>query len=423
MNRHIYTKPIDHEELPFPSNYAPEIIKHLVHDLPACWQQTAAIGLLPALSVACSTMTYGKTKKPLAFQVAIFGMAGSGKTQFSCRPAQVIQQLISRYDDECRNTENSTATGCPHVMGFDISTVMLSKYLHHAKDQTVMLYTDEISSAIGNDRGGNSFMQLQPILRKGFDGIEHTMDYKEKDSFRGRIYPRISFLACGTPHTVFRYFNGNAVEDGSTRRVIFVEHPYNEEHVEEIAYTHEQWQYFQQEIEWLELQNSNLHLEAVEKAVLEWKQYKLAECGDDMVAKLMINTPTDIYRRATYLAYILNHYQDLGKAITFGRWVAEYALRSAFNITYNAQKNIEEKDKAFFSESAQLQHEDFNEQMLAQLPETFSRQDVYQYREKLKYSGDKGNMAIISRWKKRGKIKQIETNKYQKIWVKWKTRT
>lgn len=415
MEKHLFTKPIDHEELPFPKLYAPELIKNLVNDLPACWQQTAALALLPALSVACGGMTYGKTEKPLAFQVAVFGMAGTGKTQFSCRPAQVVQHLISRHDDACRDTESSKANGCPRVMGFDISTVMLSKYLQHAKSQTVMLYTDEISSATGNDKSGNSFMQLQPILRKGFDGIEHTMDYKEKDSFRGRIYPRMSFLACGTPHTVFRYFNGNAVEDGSTRRVIFVEHPYHEEHVEEIAYSKEQLQYFQSEIEWLELQQSNLHLDAVEKAVLEWKQYKRAECGDDMVAKLMINTPTDIYRRTAYLAYVLNHYQDLGKAITFGRWVAEYALRCAFNITYNTQKNIEEKDKAFFSQSAQLQHEDFNEQMLAQLPETFSRQDVYQYRDKQKYSGDKGNMAIISRWKKRGKITQIDTNKYKKL--------
>jgi hypothetical protein len=300
-------------------------------------------------------------------------------------------------------------------MGFDISTVMLSKYLQHAGRQTVMLYTDEISSAIGGERSGNSFMQLQHILRKGFDGVEHTMDYKEKDSFRGRIYPRMSFLACGTPHTVFKYFNGNAVEEGSTRRVIFVEHPYYEDQVEELSYSPEQLDAFRAEVEWLEMHNSNLHLEAVEKAALEWKIRKVKDCGEDMVAKLMINTPTDIFRRATYLAYVLNHYEDLGKAITFGRWVAEYALRSAYNITYQVQKDIEEKDKAFFSESAQLQHADFNEQMLAELPVTFSRQDVYAYRERLNYSGEKGNMAIVSRWKKRGKIKQIDKNKYQKI--------
>lgn len=415
MVKHTYTRPIDSEELPFPKHYAPRIITTLVNDLPVCWQQTAAIGLLPALSVACGGMTYGKSEKPLAFQVAVFGMAGTGKTQFTCKPAQVIQQMISRHDDSCRDSEQSRAKGCPKVMGFDISTVMLSKYLQHAGRQTVMLYTDEISSAIGGERSGNSFMQLQHILRKGFDGVEHTMDYKEKDSFRGRIYPRMSFLACGTPHTVFKYFNGNAVEEGSTRRVIFVEHPYYEDQVEELSYSPEQLDAFRAEVEWLEMQNSNLHLEAVEKAALEWKIRKVKDCGEDMVAKLMINTPTDIFRRATYLAYVLNHYEDLGKAIIFGRWVAEYALRSAYNITYQVQKDIEEKDKAFFSESAQLQHADFNEQMLAELPVTFSRQDVYAYRERLNYSGEKGNMAIVSRWKKRGKIKQIDKNKYQKI--------
>ena len=60
-----FSRPIDHEELPFPKNYAPQIISKLVNQLPDCWQQTAALALLPALSVACGTMTYGKTKKPL----------------------------------------------------------------------------------------------------------------------------------------------------------------------------------------------------------------------------------------------------------------------------------------------------------------------------------------------------------------------
>ena len=111
MVKHTYTRPIDSEELPFPKHYAPRIITTLVNDLPVCWQQTAAIGLLPALSVACGGMTYGKSEKPLAFQVAVFGMAGTGKTQFTCKPAQVIQQMISRHDDSCRDSEQSRAKG------------------------------------------------------------------------------------------------------------------------------------------------------------------------------------------------------------------------------------------------------------------------------------------------------------------------
>ena len=406
-----FSRPIDHEELPFPKNYAPQIISKLVSHLPDCWQQTAALALLPALSVACGAMTYGPNHKPLAFQVAVFGMAGTGKTQFTCRPAQIVQAIVARHDNEAYQDKS---TLCPRVMGFETSTIMLGKFLQRTSSQTVMLYSDEISSAIG---GGtqNAFMQLQPILRKGFDGIEHIMAYKEKDSFRGRIYPRLSFLACGTPHAVFRYFNPNAVEEGSTRRVIFVQHPHCEQHVQDLEYQPEVIDYLRDEIDFLELQNSNLHLEAVEKAVLDWKNRKTINCQEDLVARLMINTPADIFRRATYLAYTLNHYQDLGKALTFGRWVAEYALASAYNITYKVQKDIEQQDQTFFSKTAQQFHTDFNEQMFSLLPQTFSWQEVMDYRVKNQYSGDKHNMAIISRWKKRGKIKQIDKNKYQKI--------
>jgi hypothetical protein len=100
-----------------------------------------------------------------------------------------------------------------------------------------MLYTDEISSSVGNDK--NAFMQLQPILRKGYDGIEHIMDFKDIDSFRGSLKPRISYLACGTPTTMFKYFNEAATEQGSTRRTILVEHPSYKQEVREVQYTEE----------------------------------------------------------------------------------------------------------------------------------------------------------------------------------------
>lgn len=409
QEKHTFFRPLDYEELPFPKSQAPALISGMVQSLPDCWQQTSALALLPSLSVACGGVTYGKNAKPLAFQIAVYGLAGSGKTQFTCRPAQVVQSILSARDDLARAEVKGQVQDCPKVMGFEISTVMLAKYLQHAGNQTVMLYTDEISSAVGSDKGGNAFMQLHSILRKGYDGTAHTMDYKEKDSFRGCISPRLSFLACGTPHAVFNYFNNKAVEEGSTRRVIFVEHPYHEQHVEELAYSIESKEALEHELYYLQSQSGNLDLDAVEKAVLQWKEQKAAACGDDRVAKLMINTPADIFRRATYLAYVLNHYEQLGNAIFFGRWVAEYALRCAMNLTYSTQKEIEKIDEKIFSTSSAEYHSHFNEQMLASLPETFSFQDVVNYRKAhTEYSGDKCSPSIISRWKDRGKIKQIQ---------------
>jgi hypothetical protein len=401
-----HQQPLDCEALPFPSAKAPEVIKLLVSQLPPCWQQTAALALLPALATAASRVTY-ENYRPLAFHVAVFGLAGSGKSQFTCKPAQLVQDYIARMDQIYRQ-DNSK---CPKLIGFETSIVQLSKYLQKSNDEMTMLYTDEISQAVSTNNG---FLQLQPILRKGFDGISHTMDYKDRDSFRGTIKPRISFLACGTPNTLFKYFDQKAIEEGTTRRVIFVEHPVYDGEPKQIQFTKEQWEAITKEIEFLEQQNIDLNIPEIEKAALKWKNNYKKQIKGDMVAQLMLNTPTDLFKRGAYLAYTLNHYQNLNNAVSFGKWIAEYMLRAAINLTLQAQRKIADEGKKYFTESTQNLCKDFNDKMLQELPEQFKFQDVIDYRNKNGYSGDPCNPNIISRWIKRNKIKIITKGLYQK---------
>lgn len=401
-----HQQPLDCEALPFPSAKAPEVIKLLVSQLPACWQQTAALALLPALATAASRVTY-ENYRPLAFHVAVFGLAGSGKSQFTCKPAQLIQDYIARMDQIYRQ-DNSK---CPKLIGFETSIVQLSKYLQKSNDEMTMLYTDEISQAVSTNNG---FLQLQPILRKGFDGISHTMDYKDRDSFRGTIKPRISFLACGTPNTLFKYFDQKAIEEGTTRRVIFVEHPVYDGEPKQIQFTKEQWEAITKEIEFLEQQSIDLNIPEIEKAALKWKNNYKKQIKGDMVAQLMLNTPTDLFKRGAYLAYTLNHYQNLNNAVSFGKWIAEYMLRAAINLTLQAQRKIADEGKKYFTESTQNICKDFNEKMLQELPEQFNFQDIIDYRNKNGYSGDPCNPNIISRWIKRNKITKITKGLYQK---------
>lgn len=401
-----HQQPLDCEALPFPSAKAPEVIKLLVSQLPPCWQQTAALALLPALATAASRVTY-ENYRPLAFHVAVFGLAGSGKSQFTCKPAQLVQDYIARMDQIYRQ-DNSK---CPKLIGFETSIVQLSKYLQKSNNEMTMLYTDEISQAVSTNNG---FLQLQPILRKGFDGISHTMDYKDRDSFRGTIKPRISFLACGTPNTLFKYFDQKAIEEGTTRRVIFVEHPVYDGEPKQIQFTKEQWEAITKEIEFLEQQNIDLNIPEIEKAALKWKNNYKKQIKGDMVAQLMLNTPTDLFKRGAYLAYTLNHYQNLNNAVSFGKWIAEYMLRAAINLTLQAQRKIADEGKKYFTESTQNICKDFNEKMLQELPEQFNFQDIIDYRNKNGYSGDPCNPNIISRWIKRNKITKITKGLYQK---------
>lgn len=411
--------PIDFEALPYPGGQVPDLIKMLVEQLPPCWRQTATLALLPALSTACGRMSYGQNK-PLAFQVALYGKAGSGKTQFSCAPAQQVMDILSKDDNERRKVievngkYNPSVCECPLVLGFDTSTVQLAKYLAFAK-QTVLLYTDEISSSVGSDR--NAFMQLQPLLRKGYDGVQHIMDFKDMDSFRGAIYPRISYLCCGTPTTMFKYFNKTATEQGSTRRTILVEHPMYGREVKEVRYEEDELAKIESEINWLSSQQGVIYEQQIEEAMIAWKEKKQEEAGQDTVKLLMVNTPADTMRRAAYLAYILSHYDDqrMGDWIAFGAWVAEYQLRSYTNRTYEEQKAEEIEQKKYESPATRVQQAQFNREMLQAMPEEFYWEDVVRYREEHNYPHNKHQMSVISRWKSDKMIIKIEDKHYRKV--------
>lgn len=419
--------PLDYEALPYPKDAAPELMNVLVDQLPACWKQTAALALLPVLSTAAGRMSYGSNQKPLAFHVAVYGKAGSGKSQFTCAPAQKIMDILSREDNHARRSIEmlkqgfSLSEACPRspkVLGFDTSTVQLAKYLQYAS-QTVMLYTDEISSCVGSDR--NQFMQLQPLLRKGYDGIQHIADYKDIDSFRGTIFPRISYLACGTPTTMFKYFNDSATEQGSTRRTILVEHPSYKQEVREVQYTEQQLELIESELNYLQTQKGIVYNANIEYRVEAWKRKKQLEAGDDEVKLLMVNTPADTMRRAAYLAYILFRYDEYKwmECVKFGEWVAEYQLRSYSNRTYTSLKQEEQKQKQYESISTQQHQALFNKQMLEALPNVFTWDDVLKYRIEKKYPHNPKSMVILSRWKKNGDITNLGGGVFEK--TKWET--
>lgn len=419
-----FNQPVDYEALPFPKKQAPKLIQLLVKQLPSCWQQTAALALLPSLSVACGRVSYSIKNKPLAFHVAVHGKAGSGKTQFTCAPATFVQGYLSRNDNSLRHEieireayiDEHGLLFCPKVLGFEISTVQLSKYLRFAEKETVMLYTDEISSAVASDGGNCSFLQLQPMLRKAYDGIEHTMDYKDKDSFRGKIKPRLSYLVCGTPVTMFRYFSPQATEQGTTRRTILVEHPMYRDPVKDVSYTQEERDYIHSELDWLSQQHDKVYCKQIEAAALAWKQQKQQQAGEDEVKLLMINTPADTFMRAAYLAHVLNHYNKarINDAIAFGAWVAEYQLRAYTNLTYKSQVEENAKASRYMAIPTQVQQQDFNEQMLQDLPEQFTTEQLIQYRIDHQYPHNPHSLAIITRWKKANKIISLGNSVFKK---------
>ena len=97
----LYQQPIDIEALPLPFKALPPMMQTLLKPYPMVWQRSASFCLLPALSAACGNLTQ-QNGKPIVFQVALFGEHGSGKTEFSAKPATIVQDYISRFDNDYR---------------------------------------------------------------------------------------------------------------------------------------------------------------------------------------------------------------------------------------------------------------------------------------------------------------------------------
>lgn len=407
---------VDIESLPLPR--VPDLIFNLVKPLPKKWRQTATLALLPSLSVACGKVSYGKKQMPLAFQVAVYGKAGSGKSQFTCGPAQLVQQLIGGNDnhyieliDKYERQQERTVKDeekidvnqlrSPQVLGFNSSTIMLAKYLKYSNKETIMLYSDEIGETLGASKG-SSFLDLKSLLRKGYDGAEHTFAYKERDSFRGKIYPRISYLACGTPNDVFKYFDDNATESGTARRCIFVEHTKYDQIIPEYWLDNDTFLLVSAEIQQLTRYAGNVHHEQIEAAYRAYITSLQAAWADDEILQQMVFPTAQHMLRATYLAHVLNHYdeQKVAESVAFGKWVGDYFIANFMNHKYAyLHKQAVAADK-YFAPSSETTDKQLNEQMFNELNTTFTKHDVIRWRRSHGLSDD---LSILYRWRKRGR--------------------
>ena len=370
-------QPIDTEALPLPYRHMPELMRVLVRNLPSEWKAPATMALLPALSVACGQLS--KTDgSPLVFQVALYGSPQSGKTKFSVRPASMVQDYISRNDNMYRKAieKSDSSAQCPKVLAFtDTSTVQMTKYLEYAHNRTVMAYEGDLSSSLAS--GESSFLDLKKILRKGFDGETLQMDYKNEQSARISIKARISALVVGTPNTIYNYFNRKSTSEGNSRRVIMVEHPLLMRNIKFKDYTEEEKQFIFSELSYLDsLPEQTLYHAQIEESSFAWRENKQQEAQGDAVLWTATQTPTEMFQRAAYLMYALNHFDEksIQNCCIFGRWIAEYQYRSYINNTYTDQKAEQKSFEARKAPSTQKTQEAFNQKNI--LSDKFRNSDL-----------------------------------------------
>lgn len=212
----------------------------------------------------------------------------------------------------------------------------MTKYLEYAHNHTVMAYEGDLSSSLAT--GESSFLDLKKILRKGFDGETIQMDYKNEQSARIAVKARISALVVGTPNTIYNYFNRKSTSEGNSRRVIMVEHPLIMKNITFTPYSEEELQFIYKELDYLEsLPEQTVYHKLIEKEAFKWRDIKQKQAGQDPVLWTATQTPTEMFQRAAYLMFVLNHFDEktIKQCCAFGAWLAEYQYRSYINNTYN----------------------------------------------------------------------------------------
>ena len=415
---------------------SPALIKLLVKQLRPEWQQSAALCLLPVLSTACGWVSYSKEHKPLAFQVALYGLPGTGKTSQTYAPAKTVQEMLNKlvktqpspitkqnwfrtlFSTEPADSQQQKSKR-RIALGLDTSTAYLHKVLSQCEGRTHLLFSDELESALSAEKGC-AFMQLKPLIRQGYDGTMYSTGYKNSDSFSGEYHPRISLLANGTPEVVFKYFDNAATNSGTARRMIFVEHIQLiiKGLLPDFYYTEEELKVITKELEYLMRQFQTVQHDKIDEAANQWAIHYQEQAAGDLVKLQCIGTQADTLKRAAYLAHVLNHYDEakVNDAIAFGTWVAEYQMTSYINKTYAYLSKQAEKQKAYFSPSTQVQQQAFNDEMFANLPNIFSVVNIKQYREEHDYPYKNSDPSyLLTRWRERGLVESCGNKQWKKI--------
>ena len=278
-----------------------------------------------------------------------------------------------------------------------------------------MAYEGDLSASLVGKN--DAFLNIKNILRKGFDGEVNHMDYKDENSFRGAVKVRLSALVVGTPLTIFNYFDTQSTSEGNSRRIILVEHEMIMKNIYVPAYTQDEIEFIYKELDYLQkLEPQRVFHKKIEELADKWRNEKQKQANGDTILYSAVHTPSKIFRRAAYLMWAINHFDEstINDCCTFGKWIAEYQYRSYINHTYCDQQTEIKNWNKRKAPSTQTIAKDFNDKMFEAMPTTFTMKDIMEYRSNNGYQHDITSQAVVSRWKNQGLVAPSNN----KTWVK-----
>lgn len=244
------------------------------------------------------------------------------------------------------------------------------------------------------------------------------MDYKDRESFQGAVKARLSSLVVGTPTSIFNYFNPQSTAEGNSRRVIFVQHEGIMKPLNIKKLTTDELDFVHAELDRLQtLSQRTVYHQKIENAAANWRTKIQQLANKDEILHRAAHTPTEMYKRTAYLMWALFDFDEkkIKNCCELAELVAEYQYRQYINLTYAEQKDEKKKWQQKLPPTTQQTQENFNKQMLEDMPNIFTKQDVVNYRLAKQYPHNPKSYHILTRWKLAGLITQLEDKSFQKL--------
>ena len=204
-----------------------------------------------------------------------------------------------------------------------------------------------------------------------------------------------------------RFFSSDNVENGLMTRTCFAQLPdtsYAQMPIFEDYSDSEKAEI----IEWarrLDREEGVIACPIVSAAIMRWQENKRLQAldADSHSADILRRRAAVIGFRAGMLCYLMEGRQSKKQIGEFAEWVAEYTFRTQMAIF--GEKLEEEISQGLEMATAK----GAVESLLDLLPEVFDKSDLIALRVKRKQSTTKQSIGtILMRWKKAGKIEQVE---------------
>lgn len=333
-----------------------------------------------------------------------------------------------KYNEEKKATKNKAKQpedprAVIRIIPATVSNCMLLKRADYAQEQHLITYAEEIDTLVRGNKAG-SWSAKSDTLRQAFDNAIWGQDYMSDNSYSGQVNLYYNLLMCGTPRAVHRFFND--VEDGLVSRVIFAQLPdmlgasmpvygrLSKREMDEVkAEAQRLYDLRSTSVDGPEVV---VDCPRLLKAIGGWLEERRMEYLRDQ------NHPSiDIFRRRSAVigfraGLLCTQLTEQTKVICdFALWVANYTLQQQLSMFGEEMDRVLNESQQL-SEKYEVQRYGHNVQLIDQLSDEFSLQDLVQVRMHQGLTTEPSTLrSVIFRWIKNGMLCKVGENRWKKV--------